>query len=77
MPCPVPGCLHRTPEGLPTFQLIYNDLNLHAKYVHADSPANPVNPKPARPIQPKPKELPRPELDEGITESDWQHFLEK
>ena len=75
MPCPVPGCGHLTPAGLPSFELIYNDLNLHTKYVHADAPANPI-PNP-NPVQPKPKELPRPELDEGITESDWQHFVEK
>ena len=71
MSCPVPGCDHKTPEGLPSFELIYNDLNLHTKYVHADPP------EATKQVLPKPKELPRPELDEGITESDWQHFKEK
>ena len=74
MNCPVPGCDHTTPAGLPSFELIYNDLNLHTKYAHADPAATP---EALKQIQPKPKELPRPELDEGITESDWQHFKEK
>ena len=74
MACPVPTCHHTTPEGLPSYKSIYNDLNLHTKYVHADPPPNREAPKQT---QPKPKELPRPELDEEITESDWQHFLEK
>ena len=74
MPCPVPGCEHTTPEGLPSYELIYNDLNLHTKYAHPDPAVNQEAPKQ---VQPKPKELPRPEVDEGITESDWQHFKEK
>ena len=72
--CPVPDCNHVTPEGIPSFELMYQDLALHTRYGHPD-------PAPAaaqeRPHNSKPKDLPRPTVDEGITEADWNHFTEK
>ena len=35
-PCPVPGCKYRTPDGCPTWELVYEDLKLHTKYGHPD-----------------------------------------
>ena len=63
--CPVPDCNHVTPEGIPTFELMYQDLALHTKYGHPDAAA-----AQERPHNSKPKDLPRPSVDEGITESD-------
>ena len=72
--CYVPECTYTTPQGIPSYELILKDLEMHVKYAH----------KGATPAQEthgggnaKADRLPRPSIGEGVTEADWAHFLDK
>ena len=74
---PVPDCTYKTPATLPTYEMIYKDLDLHTRYGHHDLQV-------AQPAQqqghgggggaPKPDRLPRPTIGEGASQSDWVYF---
>ena len=59
---------YRTPEGL-TFEQQLQDIDAHAKYIHREL----TIPAPSAPSSaPKPTALPRPDVQEDITEEDRQ-----
>ena len=69
--CPVPGCDYKTAAAIPTYELVYKDLEIHTKYGH------PVNtPGSASSSSSRAEKLPRPELKEGSTESDYIFFTD-
>ena len=70
--CPVPTCEYSTPAGLSTYDLVYRDIELHTQFANAElrqlqhpsghqSTASSV----------KADKLPRPNIGEGSTDSDW------
>ena len=77
MGCPVPDCPYKTPATLPTYEMIYKDLDLHTRYGHHDLQ---VAQQVVQPGQggvggaPKPDRLPRPTIGEGASQSDWIYF---
>ena len=71
--CYVPDCEYLTTLGIPNYDLVMKDLDMHIRCVHAISSARPQEAHGAA----KPDKLPRPLIGEGITESDWAHFEDK
>ena len=74
--CPVQGCEYSTPAGLPNYDLVYRDLEMHTKYGH---PAlNPVQAGDshagAGAGSSKADKLPRPTLKDESTEADFIFF---
>ena len=75
-PRPVPDCEYRTPATLPSYEMVYRDLELHTRYGHPDMAQQ------AAPVQggggagggPKPDKLPRPKVAEGASQTDWAYF---
>ena len=76
--CPVPTCEYSTPAGLSTYDLVYRDIELHTQFAHAElrqlqhpsghqSTASSV----------KADKLPRPNIGEGSTDSDWIYFSDQ
>ena len=81
--CPVPDCEYQTPEGLPTYDVLYRDLELHTKYAHL----NLLQPAPVQPhagdtgpggggTGSRADKLPRPALREEATEADFIYFID-
>ena len=73
--CYVPDCEYATTPGLPNYELVMKDLELHVKYAHmantrvqADNQGGGSS---------KADKLPRPTMNEGLTESDCAHFIDK
>ena len=77
--CYIPECDYLTAVGLPNHDLLIKDLELHVRCAHPQ--LLPVtqnqNPRQGHEHGPKPDRLPRPNVGEGITESDWRHFSDK
>ena len=66
--CPDLGCDYKTPSNIPTYELLIRTLENHTQYAN-----QPVT-NPTRDNTPPAAELPRPELKEGSTESDYIFF---
>lgn len=76
--CYVPDCEYKTPENLNTLELQIRDLELHLKGAHHElGRANDSMVSQGAAGVAKPDKLPRPTLDEGITEADWVWFEER
>ena len=76
--CYVPDCEYKTPENLNTLELQIRDLELHLKGAHHElGRANDSIVSQGFAGAAKPDKLPRPSLDEGITEADWVWFEER
>ena len=73
-PCYVGGCDYITTAGIPTYDMLMRDLEMHIRCVHTDVHQQGAAPQAAGP---KPDRLPRPTIGEGVTESDWMHFSDK
>ena len=76
--CYIPPCPYLTLEGL-SFKQQLTDIDAHISYVHSQltAPA-PTAPAPsALPTAPIHTALPRPEVQEDITEEEWGYFKEK
>ena len=71
--CYVSDCEYMTTQGIPNYELVMKDLEMHIKCVHSISQEK----QPEHNGAPKPDRLPRPTVGEGITESDWAHFEDK
>ena len=67
--CPVDGCDYKTPPAIPTYTLLYKDLEMHTKFGHPGPHQGGGAPSTSRA-----EKLPRPELKEGSTESDFIYF---
>ena len=74
-PCSVPGCPYKTPEGIPNWDLLTQQLEVHQKSVHL-GPANTGEPMlqildhkklPRRPTLPTPIRYPRSHGDSSYT----------
>ena len=77
MGCPVPDCPYKTPATLPTYEMVYKDLDLHTRYGHPDLQAAQQALQPGQGGgggAPKPDRLPRPQIGEGASQSDWVYF---
>ena len=76
--CYVPDCEYKTPENLNTLELQIRDLELHLKGAHHElGRANDSLLSQGGAGAAKPDKLPRPTLEEGITEADWVWFEER
>ena len=76
--CYVPDCEYKTPENLNTLELQIPDLELHLNGAHHEhGRANDLIVSQGFAGAAKPDKLPRPSLDEGITETDWVWFEER
>ena len=76
--CYVPDCQYKTPENLNTLELQIRDLELHLKGAHHElGRANDSLLSQGGAGAAKPDKLPRPTLEEGITEADWVWFEER
>ena len=73
--CYVPDCEYATTAGLPTYELLMRDLELHTRYAHPEIPSQGV--QGGGQSRPKPDRLPRPTIGEGVTEADRLHFVDK
>ena len=74
-PCYIEGCTFTTTIGIPTYEMLMRDLEMHLRCVHPE--LQPQHVAPVHPPGPKPDRLPRPTVGEGITEADWMHFSDK
>ena len=72
--CPVPSCEYQTPATLPTYDMVYKDLDLHTRYGHADLQPTQQPQQGGGGGGPKPDRLPRPTVGEGASQSDWVYF---
>ena len=72
--CPVPGCVYTTPTALSTYDLVYRDIELHTQYAHSDIRPAPPTAGGASNSGLKADKLPRPNISEGATDSDWIYF---
>jgi hypothetical protein len=76
MPCPATGCTFLTQENLPTYEMVLRSLELHARLAHPELAARePAVHAAPRQTGPKPTQLPRPELQDDVTEQEWNHWL--
>jgi hypothetical protein len=77
-PCPVPDCEYTTPATLPTYEMLYKDLDLHTRYGHPEVQQPTAHAQPGGGGGPgggpKPDKLPRPHIGEGASQSDWMYF---
>ena len=73
--CYVEGCQFTTTQGLPNYDMVMKDLELHIQCAHPDLK---ITEKDATkgPVG-KPDRLPRPTINEGVTEAEWLHFHDK
>ena len=72
-PCYIAECEYQTHARL-TFDQQVMDIKAHAEIVHPPGNPSTQDTRPPREAVPKPKELPRPVVEEDITEGDWKHF---
>ena len=72
--CHVPDCDYTSTPGLPNYELVMRDLEMHAKYAHAAIAGAQIG---TQTSNSKADRLPRPTVGEGITEADWAHFTDK
>ena len=73
--CPVKECDYKKPAGLPNYDTVYKDIEMHLQYFHMD-----IRPPPQQPTVgagPKADKLPRPTIGEGATDSDWVFFSDQ
>ena len=66
-----PPCQYVSRQGLPTHQLISDDLHLHARVCSAMQRTEAVSSRPG----PRPQRLDRPEIGEEASEEDWRRFV--
>ncbi len=69
--CEVDQCQYQTPENLNTLELQIRHLELHFKCVHETSRNNTNANATTNDASTRPDKLPRPSLEEGISEADW------
>ena len=72
--CYVPECEYVTPQGIPSYELILKDLEMHVRYAHKGVGSSQET---YGSSSSKADKLPRPSIGEGVTETDWAHFLDK
>ena len=77
--CPVDSCEYTTPIGLPNYELVYKDMNMHLEYTHTVASGGGGNRQGggSETSRPRPDKLPRPEIGEGATEADWEYFSDR
>ena len=75
--CEVDQCQYKTPENLNTLDLQIRHLELHFKSVHETSRNNANANATSNDASTRPDKLPRPSLEEGISEADWVWFEEQ
>ena len=66
-----PPCQYVSRQGLPTHQLISEDLQLHARVCSAMQRTAAASSR----LGPRPQRLDRPEIGEEASEEDWRRFL--
>ena len=66
-----PPCQYVSRQGLPTHQLISDDLHLHARVCSAMQRTEVASSRPG----PRPQRLDRPEIGEEASEEDWRRFM--
>ncbi len=76
MECPVPSCTFLTRENIPSYELIIKALELHTRFGHPELHQEGGDSRTTT-NRAKPKELPRPTVDEEITDQEWNHFKVK
>ena len=69
-------CEYKTPTGLPNFDTVYKDIEMHLQYYHRDIAPPPQQPSSSA-AGPKADKLPRPTIGEGATDSDWIFFSDQ
>ena len=74
--CPVPDYDYRTPNTLPTYEMVYKNLDLHTRYGHPKVQQPSATPQAGGGAGggPKQDKLPRPTIGEGASQSDWMYF---
>ena len=75
--CYIDGCEFTTSAGLPNYEMLMRDLELHIKCVHKDVTSSVGIENSKNSVISKPDRLPRPTVGEDITEADWLHFRDK
>ena len=75
--CEVDQCQYQTPENLNTLELQIRHLELNFKCVHETSRNNTNANATTNDASTRPDKLPRPSLEEGISEADWVWFEEQ
>ena len=61
--CPVKECDYKNPAGLPNYDTVYKDIEMHLQYFHID--IRPPAQQPTVGSGPKSDKLPRPTIGEG------------
>ena len=74
--CYIEECPFITTAGIHTYEMMMRDLEMHIKCVHPQL-AGGGQVGGGQSAGPKPDRLPRPTIGEGVTESDWMHFMDK
>jgi len=78
MPCEVEGCNYQTTQGLPSFDMQFQQMRLHIAMVHPDIGAVLDNSTSSNTTttSSRAEKLPRPSIVEDVTETDWNYFQE-
>ena len=74
-PCYVEGCSFITTQGLPNYDMVMKDLDMHIQCAHPDLKL--ADRDTGKSSAGKPDRLPRPTISEGVTEAEWLHFYDK
>ena len=74
-PCYVEGCSFITTQGLPNYDMVMKDLEMHIQCAHPDLKL--ADRDTGKSSAGKPDRLPRPTISEGVTEAEWLHFYDK
>jgi len=76
MPCEVEGCNYQTRQGLPSFDMQFQQMRLHIAMVHPDIGAVLDNSTSSNTTttSSRAEKLPRPSIVEDVTETDWNYF---
>ena len=74
--CLLPYCVYKTAATLPTYEMVLKDINLHTRYGHprVQPQAVPVQARGGAAGGQMPDKLPRPQIGEGASQSDWMYF---
>ena len=79
-PCSVPDCPYRTPEGIPTWDLLTQQLDIHQKSVHPAPVAN-AGPVPGAGggggSSSKTAKKTRPSITNQMSEESWRFFIDE
>ena len=75
-PCSAPGCEFQTPEGIPNWELLTQQLDIHTRSAHPAPVAN-AGPSGGGRLSSKTAKKNRPSITNQMSEEKWRFFLDE